>query len=429
MKKILALVLSLAMCAGMLLAFSLTSSAAGNTAYTAVIEDGSKGWVASFTVTYPTEGSGNVEPWSTIQADSKDIVGARIKYNPSTMTYTFEFQANAQYAGTKNQWSTRLPDICKSFTHEAGTENPNVAHVILYHEAGDDKGLYIEVVSANKVIYTATIDDSYDWIGEDADQTPIDIADAFQKKIAIVFGEAAGVSYSNGYAGTGAVIENHVKKAVGDNAWTFSYDMIFSHQKTTENRDDAYYMYKIQPEGGSSYVAGWQSTYNVQSKFCFKVQANIGGNWGSETRIGDNLVTPGNVVKIALSYDPAVPNTMKIVIKDINNAVIFEGNANNEVYGKDISGILNAAEIWFRCEKRANMPTMYYANINIEVDEPVVTTTAAATTAAPETTTAAATTAAPAPTPTPTTGDAMLAVVALAVVAMAGTAIVSKKRR
>jgi len=60
----------------------------------------------------------------------------------------------------------------------------------------------------------------------------------------------------------------------------------------------------------------------------------------------------------------------------------------------------------------------YYANC--EVILPEVTTTATATTTPSAT---------PTPTPTPTTGDAMLAVVALAVVAMAGTAIVSKKRR
>jgi len=60
-------------------------------------------------------------------------------------------------------------------------------------------------------------------------------------------------------------------------------------------------------------------------------------------------------------------------------------------------------------------------NFNVDYEAPATTTAAA--------TTVAATTAAPAPTPTPTTGDAMLAVVALAVVAMAGTAIVSKKRR
>jgi len=52
------------------------------------------------------------------------------------------------------------------------------------------------------------------------------------------------------------------------------------------------------------------------------------------------------------------------------------------------------------------------------------TTTAAATTEAPATTTAA-----PAPTPTPTTGDATFAVVALAIVAMAGGAIIVSKRK
>jgi len=419
MKKVLALVLSLAMCAGMLLAFTFTSNADPVTEFKTDKVDNTGNWVAAVTMTYPADAE--VSTWNEVRVGddngAKTILGLRFRNKPAQTKWQFELQSQTA-SGT---W-TPEPRVSKEYTYTAQDVNTNVLHVILYKT---ETAINMELVVGQKVALEIELNGELLGTTDFASYLTDFAFAGFKGKAE----NSAVVEMSNAYIGDNAGTEWH-PEFNGANGFEINFDVIMSFDAYTNygSRLDTGRWYAMGATKGETYgefLGGWMSVIPERSQLLYKYQLNNAyvtpgnGGWASEVT-GDWLSIPGNIFKVNYKRE-AGSGDLVVTVKNISGETIKTITFNEALDAGTSFGDALDQMLKLHLDPGKNNDAnvnSYYANC--EVILPEVTTTATATTTPSAT---------PTPTPTPTTGDAMLAVVALAVVAMAGTAIVSKKRR
>jgi len=410
------------MCVGMLAMFSVTSAAAAEGNYDSGEFDGSKGWVVAFTVNFPKEGAQTETAFSGIYSDGKMVVGSRIKYNPETSKFLFEFELNeAIMDSTKNGWSNRAID---KWVDDIPVDwCVGEVNLFITHEAGATNGITITAFNAGELIYQANINDDatdeVNWTYKD--NTPVVIGDTFDNaKMQVKWNGNGDVKVSRGHVETGwsKVADKYTETSVGEETVTGGkYEQLFY----TPYCKSACLWYWIHGNGDFR-IGGRVNVWNNNVDISVQI---LGKNWAQEYKITEK--TKGiNLFKLIVESDgekgvikvlEGTEVVAEVKLDDSTTALFTDAN-------KELTGISEFGDFWGTQLKVAvkweTNPTTAERSMGVVTinEQPAATTTATATTAPAAT-----------PTPTPTTGDAMFAVVALAVVAVAGTAIVSKKRR
>jgi len=411
------------MCAGMFVVFGVSSSAAA-TSYDSGEFDGSKGWISSITIQFPTEGDDKFyeTDFSRIYVDGKSAVGMRMKYNPVQDVFRFEYELHeSQKTPAGDGWSQRAMDTNADGSGLAWSVGELVLY--FYHNPGADEGLLIKGYNAGQLIYKSVInDDATDDINwKWKDNTDAVIGAMFDnEKVKVEFkgNEAQGVKIVRGNTQIGW---DSVDDKMVDN-WTEAATLTggkFEALFQTGWQESATLWYWIEGEGFKigGRVCVWNQFIDVYVQI-------LGDKWTQNFKTTEEH-NRTNIFSFVVESDGE-----QGVIKVLEaGETIFEYELNDEsaeLFTDDnvaLSGVSEFGDFWSQKLKvsmkwETNPTNAELSKGVIKVNEQPSATTAAATTAPSVT-----------PTPTPTTGDAMFAVVALAVVAVAGTAIVSKKRK